>query len=74
VRVSESGFLRSVEQYLGTGYREVSPGRYVSSDGLRQVRFGAHETRGPGLHGHFEAYDCPGGRVIENTRVDIVPD
>lgn len=44
--------------------------------GLRQVRFGNHETRGPGLHGHFEAHDRPlgkGGRVIENTRVDIVP-
>ncbi len=73
-RVTQSGFLRSAEQYLGNGYREVSPGRWVSADGLRQVRFGAHETRGPGLHGHFEAYDRAGGRVIENTRVDIIPD
>jgi len=42
-----------------------------------RVRFGAHETRGPRLHAHFEAYDRPygqGGRVIENTRVDIIPD
>ena len=76
-RVSESGFLRSAEQYLGPGYREVLPGRYVSADGMRQMRFGAHETRGPRLHGHFESYDHPygqGGRIIENTVVDIIPD
>lgn len=73
-RISESGFLNAVERYLGSGYREVSPGRYVSADGLRQVRFGAHEVRGPTLHGHFEAFDQPGGRIIENTRVNIFRD
>lgn len=72
-RISEDGFLDSALDYLGPGYREVSPGRYVSADGMRQVRYGSHETRGARHHGHFEAYDTPGGRVIENTVVDIVP-
>ena len=73
-KVSESGFLNAVGKYLGEGFKEVSPGRYVSSDGLRQVRFGAHEVKGPGLHGHFEAYDAAGGHIIENTKVNICPD
>lgn len=50
-------------------------GRYISKDGLRQVRYGAHETKPGGRHhGHFEAYDKPGGNVIENTSVEIIPD
>jgi hypothetical protein len=72
--LTESEFLSAVEDFLGSGYTEVSPGRYLSTDGMRQVRFGSHETRGLKLHGHFEAYDRPGGRVVENTVVDIVPD
>jgi hypothetical protein len=50
-QTTESGFLRAALKWLGEGYREVSAGRYVSADGLRQVRFGAHEVRalGPGL-------------------------
>ncbi len=71
-QVSESTFLSATERYLGPGYREASPGRWMSADGTRQVRFGAHETQGSSLHGHFEAYQ--NGRVIENTRVDITPD
>ena len=73
-QISQSGFLRAAQQYLGPGFKEVSPGRYVSADGLRQVRFGPHETRGSQMHAHFEAYNQPGGRVIENTRVRIAPD
>jgi Pretoxin HINT domain len=75
-QVSESQFLNSAERYLGSGYGEFSTGRFISSDGMRQVRFGPHETRGPRLHGHFEAYDksyFKGGRVIENTFVNILP-
>lgn len=73
-QITESGFLRAAEQYLGQGYKEVSPGRFISSYGLRQMRLGPHELKGPQLHGHFEAYDQAGGRVIENTRVNIIPD
>jgi len=71
-QVTESGFLNSAERYLGAGYQEVSPGRFVSADGRRQVRFGVHETRGPQMYAHFEALER--GRVIENARVIIVPD
>ena len=73
--ISETGFLDAAQKYLGSGYKEVSPGRYVSDDGkgVRQVRFGAHETRGSNLHAHFEAYDVAGGRVIENSVVKIRP-
>jgi hypothetical protein len=73
-KVGQSGFLRAAEQYLGHGYKEISSGRYVSADGLRQVRFGAHEVKSSQLHGHFEAYDKVGGRIIENTRVNIIGD
>jgi RHS repeat-associated protein len=73
-RITESGFLRHADEYLGPGYKEVSPGRYLSADGMRQVRYGAHEVRSARHHAHFEAYDAPGGHVIENTVVDIIPD
>ena len=70
-RISEDGFLRSAENYLGVGYKEVSPGRYLSSDGMRQVRYGKDEIYGLEHHAHFEAYNRSGGNVIENTRVKI---
>ena len=72
-QISETGFLDAAQKYLGPGSKELSPGRWASADGMRQVRFGAHETRGPGLHAHFEAYDMAGGRVVENSVVRITP-
>jgi hypothetical protein len=48
-----------------------SPGRYVSADGLRQVRYGAREVGSAVEHIHFEAYE--NGFVVENTSVRIVP-
>ena len=76
--VSATGFLRAAITFLGKGSKEVSKGRYVSSDGLRQVRFGDHETKTPGnIHGHFESYDKPaaqGGKVTETSTVTITPD
>ena len=41
---------------------------------LRQVRYGAHETRSASHHAHFEAYDKAGGRVIENALAIIIKD
>jgi hypothetical protein len=73
-RVTESSFLNNIEKFLGSGYTEVSPGRYVSKDGMKQVRYGSHETKSKTHHGHFESYDQPGGHIIENTSVEIVPD
>lgn len=72
-QISESGVMRQAENYLGSGYKEVPPGRYVSADGTRQFRYGAHETRNPANHhAHFESLE--GGRVTENAVVKIVPD
>ena len=59
------------QRWLGPGYEEVSPGRYVSNDSLRVVRYGAHETRSATQHIHFEAYE--NGFVVENTYAEIVP-
>jgi hypothetical protein len=73
-QVTESEFLNSVEKWLGPGYKSFSNGRYLSRDGMRQVRYGAHETERGYHHGHFEADDEPGGTVIENAVVAIVPD
>ncbi|GGY44587.1 RHS repeat-associated core domain-containing protein [Parvularcula lutaonensis] len=71
--ITESGFLDKPTEYLGEGYSEASPGRYVSSDGTRQVRYRSHETRNPNNHhGHFESVE--NGRVTENTSVKIIPD
>ena len=68
--LSESGFLKAADTFLGQGYKEVSPGRYKSADGKRQVRLGQHELRGPRRHAHFEALED--GHVVENTRVTII--
>ena len=71
--ITEGGFLDQAIEYLGEGYTEASPGRYVSADGTRQVRYGGHETKNPNNHhGHFESAES--GHVTENTSVKIIPD
>ena len=76
--ISETKFLNHAEKWLGSHYRSLPNGRYLSDDGMRQIRYGNHETTTPNHHhGHFEAYDRPadqGGTVIENTFVTIEPD
>ena len=72
--VSESTFLNSAEKWLGKNYKSYPNGRYVSQDGMRQVRYGHHETNSSTHHGHFESYDKPNGRVIENSAVTIIRD
>ncbi len=37
-KVSSSEALDMADDFLGKGYTEVSRGRFVSADGLRQVR------------------------------------
>ena len=70
-RLHEDQVLDRALDYLGPGYREASPGRYVSADKLRQFRYGAHELRNPAKHHcHFEALD-EFGHVIENSVVEI---
>ena len=42
-RINSSDALDLADDFLGTGYSEMSPGRFVSSDGLRQVRMTASD-------------------------------
>ena len=72
-QLTEKQFLKCAEKYLGEGYTEVSEGRFLSKDGLRQVRYNLHEVRSFVHHAHFEIYNTAGGRVIENARVLINP-
>ncbi|HGG9452052.1 TPA: polymorphic toxin-type HINT domain-containing protein, partial [Neisseria meningitidis] len=72
--VSESNFLNAAEKWLGENYKSYPNGRYVSQDGMRQVRYGYHETNSSTHHGHFESYDKPNGRVIKNSAVTIIRD
>lgn len=69
--LTEGQALSAAERYLGEGYREVSPGRYVSADGARIIRYGDHEAGGRVHHIHFESSE--GGYVTENTRGMITP-
>ncbi len=71
-KLSESEFLQSALKYLGKDYRSLPNGRYISKDGLRQVRYGRHEVSSKQHHAHFESYDKPNGRIVENTMVEIV--
>lgn len=73
-QLTEANAMTMAQKFLGPGYKEVSSGRFVSSDGMRQIRFGYHEVKGA-LHIHFEAYAQSvwnGGVVIESTATRIV--
>ena len=75
--LTKQQFDENVKRYLGKGYEDKGKGRFLSTDGMRQTRYGDHETRNPNdHHGYFEAYDKSaheGGEVIENSRVVIKP-
>ena len=43
--------------YLGEGYSEASPGRFVSADGLRQVRMGTNDLLGKHAGGPHINFD-----------------
>jgi hypothetical protein len=66
--------LRSALQWLGEGYKEIAPGVYRSTDGMRQFRMTASDlkpTHGDiGPHVHFEALD-KSGKVIENLHLPV---
>jgi len=56
-RMSVDDALDSATEYLGKGYRDAGNGRFVSSDGLRQVRIGDSDIlglHGGGPHVNFE--------------------
>ncbi|MHA7877921.1 MAG: hypothetical protein ACX93T_03315 [Bacteroidota bacterium] len=66
-KISESDLMRVAEHWLGEAYKDMGNGRYLSRDGLRQFRYGKHETSDLNKqHAHFEAYDKP-IRVVVNS-------
>jgi RHS repeat-associated protein len=72
--LSQSKTMDVAQQWLQPGYEDMGKGRFVSKDGMRQVRFGAHELNSSQMHIHFEAYKTSywnGGRIIENSRIII---
>lgn len=69
--------LDKAEQFLGSGYTQAGPGRYLSQDGLRQVRMTDADIapRGGQLpHMNFETWASPmtsGGRnkLLDNLHI-----
>lgn len=60
--------LETANQFLGPGYRDMGGGRFLSQDGLRQVRLTdadlAHPRQNP--HINFETYNQPIGPGIRS--------
>ena len=57
IKMNSTDVLDMAEDFLGEGYSELSPSRYVSADGLRQVRMGASDllgAHGGGPHVNFD--------------------
>lgn len=69
--LGEGQFLKAAEKFLGKGYTSLPNCRYLSKDGLRQVRYGKHEVTSGTRHAHFEVYNKKGGQAIDNARVII---
>ena len=56
-KLDANGALTLAETYLGPGYQEAGPGRFVSFDGTRQVRLGDKDllgTHAGGPHINFD--------------------
>ena len=67
VAMNTDDALDTAEDYLGPGYKEVgtNSGRYVSSDGLRQVRMGLNDITGAHAGGPHMNFDVLGpGRYV----------
>ena len=57
-KVDSTKALDMADSYLGKGYTEMSPGRFVSADGLRQVRRGNSDILGLHGNGPHINYEC----------------
>jgi hypothetical protein len=65
--------LDAASQFLGPGYTEAEPGRFVSADGLRQVRMLESDITGQhggGPHMNFETWAPRVGAPGRFTQVD----
>ena len=74
-RMDPTEALTAAEDYLGPGYMEKSPGRFVSSDGTRQVRLtdsdlAIHNNHAGAPHMNFE-FLVPNPRKPGKMRVDV---
>ena len=74
MKVSSSTALDMAEEFLGKGYKDMGNGRFVSQDGLRQVRMGDSDItgrHGGGNHMNFEKLvknpNKPGKMMIDEN-------
>lgn len=67
--------LKSAQDWLGSGYKEIAPGVYRSADNTRQFRMTEGDLNDirQGSHVHFESIDPITGKVIENSHVKVEP-
>jgi len=68
-RLRTNDALDASERFLGHGYQGVSNGRFLSGDGMRQVRMTdadlAHPTQNP--HMNFETFSAPTGPGVRGA-------
>lgn len=67
--------LGNAERWLGSGYKEISPGVFRSADNTRQFRMTTSDLIDPkqGPHVHFETIGPNGRTITENSHVCIKP-
>ncbi len=68
---SSHNVLQGAITFLRSGYRDMGKGRFLSADGLRQIRWGIHELNPLDMHIHFEHYDLPWD--IEGKVIELIP-
>ena len=57
IKVNSSTGLQMASDFLGEGYKEASPGRYVSADGTRQIRISNADILGQHAGGPHINFD-----------------
>jgi RHS repeat-associated protein len=75
MRMPVDGALDAATKYLGEGYKDLGKGRFLSADGLRQVRMGvgdilAHHGGGP--HINFERLAPNPAKAGKNMLVENI--
>ncbi len=71
VRMTTNEALSAAEKFLGTGYRDMGNGRFLSADGTKQVRMGNSDIIGQRPHMNFETLGSsparPGKMQVTNN-------
>jgi RHS repeat-associated protein len=74
MKLQQDDALSAAEHFLGKGAKDMGDGRFVSADGLRQVRMGRSELDNPNAAPHMNFEDLrpdpnrPGRAAIVNNR------